>query len=213
MIECRSLYKSYKKEPVLQDFNLFVEKGGKVLIKGGSGAGKSTLFRIILGIELADKGSVLFNGNELSPDTICNVRRLCAYLDQDVSLPQLSVRGWFEFLFSFSVNHHLGDKMGDIKNWFDFFGLPLSIMDKDIMDLSGGQRQRIGIVSLLSLNRDVFILDEPTAFLDKRLKEKTAGLFLSKKDWTVLVISHDEVWHSGITNAVEIGVVNDSRDR
>ncbi len=174
--------------------NLDVLNGQKILIQGDSGAGKSTLFKVILGFERLSFGELMINDANVSDEDFWQLRRKIAYVDQDISLPPMKAYDWFLFLFSFKANRPAEFSKDIVGRWFDFFQLPLNILEKNIGNLSGGERQRLGLISAILLNRKAFILDEPTSFLNKPLKSKASGLFLNRSDWTVLVCSHDSEW-------------------
>ncbi len=198
MIRCEGFGLVYGDKQIFSNLSLEVKEGEKVLIRGGSGCGKSSFFRAILGFEPVFIGSVFFEGREMNRDNIWQMRQKIGYVDQDVSLPMLKVKEWFGLLFSFKVNRVVGFDVDYLYELMDFLELSRAILDKDIGSISGGERQRVGLISSLILKKRIFFLDEPTSFLERRLKEKTAGLFLKHNDYTILVASHDDVWLNGL---------------
>lgn len=189
MIELDSVSYTIAGKKVLSDFSLTATRGKKVILHGKSGGGKSTILRLILGFIQPDSGSVRFQGEELTDKNIWKIRQQIAYVSQDTDIGEGKVKDFFSELQSFKANRNLKRPAAFMKR----FGLDNGMIDKDIEDLSGGEKQRISIVTSLMLNRKVFLLDEITSALDKRMKQKVVDFFLNS-NYTVLAISHDDSW-------------------
>jgi putative ABC transport system ATP-binding protein len=97
-------------------------------------------------------------------------------------------------ILAYKTNGPLREKEMKMDQLLELLELEQEILSNDLETLSGGEKQRIAILVALLLRRNFFLLDEPTAFLDTDLKTKMAQYFSEKKDWTVLVISHDTCW-------------------
>ena len=80
------------------------------------------------------------------------------------------------------------EKLNELLKYFE---LESDILEKEIERLSGGEKQRIAIINALLLEREIFLLDEISAALDKKLKIKTLDYFFKNKEYTILSISHD----------------------
>lgn len=194
MIELKGVTLNYQGKKIISGLDLRINRGEKILIYGPSGIGKSSLFYLILGFVVPAKGEVIFDGIPLNERSVWEIRGRISYLDQSVSLPEGKVLDFLKSVFEYKKNSFLSFPYDKVKELFDYFELPVAIMDKDIEDLSGGEKQRIALIVTALLQRRVLLLDEPTSSLDRHLKDKTAEFFLSGKDFTVVVISHDSVW-------------------
>jgi putative ABC transport system ATP-binding protein len=174
-------------------FNLIVNQGDKLILKGRSGSGKSTLLKIILGIIHVDDGEIFYRGRKVSASNIWDIRKEIAYVSQDTDIGEGIVKDLINEIFSF--DHNRGRKYHRKRNsLIEYFGLDRSIVYKKFEDLSGGEKQRICIIISVLLGKEIFLLDEVTSALDPELKEKVVDFFLENEDWTLLVASHDNTW-------------------
>ncbi|TVQ13601.1 MAG: ATP-binding cassette domain-containing protein, partial [Bacteroidetes bacterium] len=177
--------------------NLSVEvpAGGRLLIKGPSGTGKTTLLRMLLGFVLPDKGDVLIDGEKLTVHNVWQLRQKMAYVSQDIQLGMGTAEGFAKEILGFRNNRFLSYDRGKVKTLLDDFQLDKETLDKKLEDLSGGELQRFTIIVTLLLDRKIFLLDEVTSALDQPLKELIADYFSNLKDKTLIISSHDAVWH------------------
>lgn len=181
-------------EPVLSDINFEVKKGEMISIVGRNGAGKSTLSSLICGFITPDQGRILLNGEDIAPLSIKErgekIGLVMQSPNQMISKPMiydevalgLEVRGVPEEEIKERVYETLKIcGLYQMRNW------PVSA-------LSFGQKKRVSIASILVMNPEIMILDEPTAGQDyrhyteimeflKRLNEEM-GL-------TIIMITHD----------------------
>ncbi|MDR3704652.1 MAG: ATP-binding cassette domain-containing protein [Paludibacteraceae bacterium] len=192
LFQFQNISKQFSEQFILQHFSFEIEEGDKVNIAGRSGIGKTTLFRLILGFEKPDEGCIYYKGVLLNERTVWLLRREVAYVCQDLAIGSGSVRGFFDDTLSLKAN--LKNKTGveeSIKSLMDYFELPETMLDKNMEELSGGEKQRVAIINALLLKRTIFLLDEVTSALDVDLREKVMAYFLSRKEFTVLYISHN----------------------
>lgn len=181
-------------EPVLSDINFEVKRGEMISIVGRNGAGKSTLSSLICGFITPDQGRILLNGEDIAPLSIKErgekIGLVMQSPNQMISKPMiydevalgLEVRGVPEEEIKERVYETLKIcGLYQMRNW------PVSA-------LSFGQKKRVSIASILVMNPEIMILDEPTAGQDyrhyteimeflKRLNEEM-GL-------TIIMITHD----------------------
>ncbi|MFO7821441.1 MAG: ATP-binding cassette domain-containing protein [Lentisphaeria bacterium] len=182
---------SNREIPILENFDLTVKAGEKVVLKGRSGIGKTTVLRLLLGFRKPDSGRVFFRDEEVDEDTVWKVRREVAYVSQDVALGHGTVADFIDTVFSYRANQGRRPDGGRINSFLKTFELPEEILDKELADVSGGEKQRIAVLVALLLGRKTFILDEITAALDPDLRDKVMGFFLHDPAVTVLAVSHD----------------------
>jgi putative ABC transport system ATP-binding protein len=194
MIRFENIHIQFKDTALLQNLTFTIEQGGKILFYGKSGIGKTTIFRLMLGFEQAQKGTIYFNGHPLDAKTVWDIRHKTAYVSQDPDIGSGRVRTMLDRIFSFKANHTVALDKDILPELMDFLRLPASVLDDEYEKLSGGEKQRIAILIALLLKRGIFMLDEVTSSLDVELKKKIIEFFTHSKAWTVLAISHDPDW-------------------
>ena len=194
ILTIRNLSLSYNSRVIYSDFNLEIKPGEKLLIKGDSGVGKTTLLRLILGFEQPDHGTITLMGQTISPDTIWECRKRCAYVSQDTHIGNLTVEEFFEQVFHYKANKTLHVVRGEIVEQMTLFGLKPETYEAHIKNLSGGERQRIAITAAVLLKRPIYLLDEITSALDDKLKKTVASFFMKQTDKTLIIVSHDNIW-------------------
>ena len=185
---------AYEKRQVLSDVSFTVCRGEKIAIIGKNGAGKSTMAKLLCGIIRPVSGSIMVQGVNYLPLTIKEIGRKIGYVMQNPNqmLVKDMIRDEVELaliLNDFSreeIDRRVEKtlKMCDLysmRNW------PVSV-------LSYGQRKRVTIASILALEPEVIILDEPTAGQDyQRYSEIMGFLETLNREYhiTILFITHD----------------------
>lgn len=193
-----SWYKSnlkFNEKVIFNNLNLTIGRNEKVLLSSKSGSGKTTLMKTAIGLSKLDSGKITIDGSVLTPENLNDIRKKIFYLDQDVSLPELTLSTLLEEIFSYKLNKGVIYSKKKLLEHLKTFELHEEILNKNIKELSGGERQRVGIIIGLLLNRPIWLLDEPTSALDKKLKEKVKDTILSLPI-TAIVISHDSCWNT-----------------
>ena len=204
MIELHNLKIAYKDKTVIENFNLNVSSGEKVIIKGVSGSGKSSILKAILGFVIPASGDIFFNNERITGKNISYFRTIFSYVSQGIELRNEKVIVLIEEIFNFKQNKKFKNNLEKMEELLDFFNLKKEILEKNLDELSGGEKQRIGIITSILLDRDIFLLDEITSALDSEMKKKTVNYFL-KSSKTVIIVSHDNEWsESGIAREVKI---------
>ena len=185
---------AYEERQVLSDVSFTVCRGEKIAIIGKNGAGKSTMAKLLCGIIRPVSGSIMVQGVNYLPLTIKEIGRKIGYVMQNPNqmLVKDMIRDEVELaliLNDFSreeIDRRVEKtlKMCDLysmRNW------PVSV-------LSYGQRKRVTIASILALEPEVIILDEPTAGQDYQRYSEIMGFLetLNRKyHITILFITHD----------------------
>ena len=190
-------------QPVLKGFSAEIRAGEKWVIRGPSGSGKSSLIRLLLGFAQPDSGTVQLRSEQLTAQRAWALRREIAYVNQSQDFETSSVSDTLTTmcrLKSCCVRASEQDMVEALAS----FGLPKSILRQQTREISGGERQRIALASALLLQRNIFILDEPTAALDGGLKISVAKLFLEHPEWTVIAIAHDESWFRSSAKIIDL---------
>ncbi|MBF0780908.1 MULTISPECIES: energy-coupling factor transporter ATPase [unclassified Granulicatella] len=170
-IEIKNLSFSYpnQERKILDDVHLTIDKGDFVLVMGSSGSGKSTLLRQ-LKPKLAPSGrlsgDILIDGVAIE---YLSDRKQAEKIGFVMQVPENQIvtdKVWHELAFSME---NLGFPQSKIRTrvaeMASFFGMQ-EWFHKDIHELSGGQKQKLVLASIMTLNPEILLLDEPTSQLD-----------------------------------------------
>lgn len=178
---------------VLKGIDLAVEKGEFCVLLGPSGSGKSTLLNILGGIDCADSGDILINGERMADMNEKALtlyrRRHLGYIFQMYNLiPNLTVRENIE------VGAYLSRRPLDVDELLCLLGL-WEHRAKLPNQLSGGQQQRTSIGRAIVKNPDILLCDEPTGALDYKTGKEILKLIETvnqKYGNTVIMVTHND---------------------
>ncbi len=177
----------------LHDIDLTIDANELVAIIGHSGSGKSTLAQLLAGLILPTAGSVLIDGAKPSKGGVFRqVGLVFQYPEQ-----QLFAETIFEEVAFGAKNYGASEQelAGIVESALTEVDLqPQQFMERSPFSLSGGQKRRVAIASILAINPQIMILDEPTAGLDQRGRRWIIDLV--KRLWqqqgkTIIWISHN----------------------
>ncbi len=180
-----NLSKSFDGKLLLSDINLKIYSGEKVCLSGINGSGKSTLIRMIIGEEIADRGTIEINSK---------VR--VGYLSQNLEFSNNSVTVLDEFWKYFRDKTEL-----EIRNILGNFLFQEHEVDKAVGVLSGGEKNRFFLAKIMTEKPNFIIMDEPTNHLDLQARILLEN-GLSEYDGTVLFVSHDRQFIDELTERV-----------
>ena len=178
---------------VLKGIDLAVEKGEFCVLLGPSGSGKSTLLNILGGIDRADSGDILIDGERMADMNEKALtlyrRRHLGYIFQMYNLiPNLTVRENLE------VGAYLSRRPLDVDELLHLLGL-WDHRGKLPNQLSGGQQQRTSIGRAIVKNPDILLCDEPTGALDYKTSKEILKLIETvnqKYGNTVIMVTHND---------------------
>lgn len=182
------------REPVLQHISLRIRKGEMVSIVGKNGAGKSTLASLILGFYVPQSGMIRLNGKDISPLSVKErgekIGLVMQSPDQMISKPMIAE----EVGLGLAVRGVPADEIEKrVNDTLRICGL-YPMRHWPVSALSFGQKKRVSIASILVMNPEIIILDEPTAGQDYRHYTEIME-FLRKLNrelgLTILMITHD----------------------
>ncbi|MBP9134373.1 MAG: ABC transporter ATP-binding protein [Saprospiraceae bacterium] len=197
MIEAKNIFKSFGDVDVLSDVSFKVQKGEVVAIIGKSGAGKSTLLHIAGTLEKPDKGSIIFEENDLNK---LSNNKLSEFRNRSLG-----------FIFQF---HHLLPEFTALENvcipayikniekaaaetrakeLLSYLGLSHRLNHKP-KELSGGEQQRVAFARALINHPKLILADEPTGNLDEKSAEELHELILkfrSELELTFILVTHN----------------------
>jgi ABC-type Fe3+/spermidine/putrescine transport system ATPase subunit len=192
MLELRDITKQWDHRPLLAGVNLQVAAGETVALLGASGSGKSTLLKIVAGLEPAERGSVWFDGQDITawpPE-----RRGFALMFQDFALfPHLNVQDNVAFgLVEQGVRKAAARQQAcDMLARFGLAGHA----GARVWTLSGGEQQRVALARALITRPRALLLDEPFSALDTALREQLRTEFrdrITEAGMSALLVTHDE---------------------
>lgn len=196
-LEIKGIRKSFgtgdSRVDVLKGLNLEIEKGEFCVLLGPSGSGKSTLLNIIGGIDVADEGSIVIEGEQLENLTEKKLslyrRKHLGYIFQIYNLiPNLTVRENIE------VGAYLSDRSLDVEELMRTLEI-YEHRNKLPNQISGGQQQRTAIGRAIVKNPDILLCDEPTGALDYRTSKEILKLIETvnrKYGNTIIMVTHND---------------------
>ncbi len=194
ILEVKNLDFSYVEgDPILKDVSFTIRKGEMMAIVGKNGAGKSTLCKVVCGFEKASHGQVIFDGKDITNDSIRSRASKIGYVMQNPNQMISQVMIFDEVAMGIK-NTGLSEEQIKEKVYatlkvcglYEFRNWPISA-------LSFGQKKRVTIASILVMGPQVIILDEPTAGQDFAHYTDIME-FLSKLNAsgiTIVLITHD----------------------
>lgn len=185
--------------PVLQGVDLEVRQGGSISIRGESGAGKTTLLSILAGMEMPDRGEVIWH------DTVLAKRSAAWQARQRTTFMGLIFQAYYmipeldaldNVLFPARLLGRLSSQQrGRARSLLEKVGLK-DRMHHLASQLSGGEKQRVGIARALMNQPSLILADEPTGNLDERtaagIIDLLLGLCREENTALVLVTHHPE---------------------
>lgn len=205
IIKVENLHKSFHSLHVLKGIDLEVKKGEIVSIIGPSGSGKSTLLRCLNHLEVADKGSISFEGQYIAKADSTGkaiyknnkeVLAICSSLGmvfQNFNLfPHKSVMQ--NIIEAPVMVKGISKKAAEAKavELLDKVGL-LDKKDAYPNQLSGGQKQRVAIARALAMEPEIMLFDEPTSALDPELIGEVLQVIknLAEERMTMVIVTHE----------------------
>jgi ATP-binding cassette, subfamily F, member 3 len=172
LLQVNNLEKEYGGKTIFSGLSFSIFEKQKIGVIGRNGAGKSTLFKIILGKEATDKGEVILSSEAI----IGSIEQENNFLDNELALDYLKRKSNKEDWQCQKIASH--------------FRFTTEQLEKPITSLSGGWQMRLKLSAMLLLEPNLFLLDEPTNYLD-------LGTILLLEDFlknyrgAFLIISHD----------------------
>ena len=202
MLELKNISKIFNKDYdnqtiILNQADFKVNKGDKILISGENGIGKTSLLKILATYDLDFEGTYLINGKDVKDMTegeLAKIRNeMFGFIFQDYFLLEdESTKYNIEIPLLYSKKYKSSEKKERFDKLIDEFELNKKLKQA-VKTMSGGERQKIAICRAIINDPEILILDEPTAALNPRFKEKFYEyIFTNIKDETTLIlVSHD----------------------
>ncbi|MBO0591410.1 ABC transporter ATP-binding protein [Cellulophaga sp. E16_2] len=188
MLSIKNLNKTYPNgTKALNNVNLEISKGMFGLL-GPNGAGKSTLMRTISTLQVADSGTIEFDGIDVfsQPEEL---RKVLGYLPQDFGVyPKVSAEMMLNHIAKIKGIHTTSDRKAYVADLLNKVNL-YKFRKRNLGDYSGGMRQRFGIAQALIGNPKLIIVDEPTAGLDPLERNRFHNLLSELGEEAVVILS------------------------
>ena len=162
-------YPASQGKPSLENINLSIEKGEYIVLCGKSGSGKTTLLRhlkTVLTPHGKRTGQILFNGTPIEQVSPHDQAAKVGYVMQDPDDQIVTDKVWHELAFGLeSLGVDQKTMRARVSEMASYFGIA-DWFHKDVATLSGGQKQLLNLASIMAMQPEVLILDEPTSQLD-----------------------------------------------
>ncbi|OHD16571.1 MAG: hypothetical protein A2086_03940 [Spirochaetes bacterium GWD1_27_9] len=196
IIELKNISFQYPDEAFsLENISLQIKKGEKIVILGENGAGKSTLLLLLNGILKPQHGDLLFYDKKLnfSQKELFQLRKTVQLVFQDPEIQIFSGSVYEEVSFG---PMNLSLPLDVVKNRVEKSLQTLDILhlkDKPVHLLSFGQKKLVCFASILAMQSEIVIFDEPTASLDQRHIDLVLNFmeYLSTNEKTIVITTHD----------------------
>ena len=187
--------KSFGDFKALNDINLTVMNGEKVVVCGPSGSGKSTLVRCINGLESHENGSINVIGEEVTPRIKQNAlfRSKIGMVFQQFNLfPHLTVKQNLILGPMKTLGLNKKDALKRAEALLERVQIPEQ-SEKKPSQLSGGQQQRVAIARALCMEPKIMLFDEPTSALDPEMISEVLDVIidLANEGITMIVVTHE----------------------
>jgi ABC-type sugar transport system ATPase subunit len=206
ILQLEGVSKTYGRTPVLADLSFSANEGELTVVFGPPASGKSVLMRILTGLEKPDAGRIVLRGEDVTREP--PAERNIGYVPQSFALyPHLSVRANIAYPLDLA-----GVPNAEARDVVAQAAAMLKIeehLDKTPDQLSGGQKQRVAIARGIAKRTDLFVLDDPLAGLDFKLREQLVDDLRGLKTVTgasVLYVTSDVI--EAMTLADHMGVLS-----
>jgi iron(III) transport system ATP-binding protein len=193
MIELRKITRKYDDRLVLQNLDLTVNSGERLVILGPSGCGKTTLMRLIAGLEYPDGGEIHINGRLVSDPFYCeepSSRNLGVVFQRASLWPHLTVAQNIIFGLQDLEKEERERRLDEILMQIGLAGFEKRMP----ANLSAGESRRVALARALVIQPDWLLMDEPLTNLDQSLKAKLMALIneVIPAETGLIYITHDE---------------------
>ena len=193
----KNLNKSFGSKQVLKNLNFEIKDGEFISVLGPSGCGKTTLLRILIGLENADSGEILKDGENIT--NVHPSKRGMGIVFQNYALfENMTVLQNVEYALTHNKEYKSKYTKEEARNialkTLNDVGLSEHINKKPVA-LSGGQQQRVAIARTLAMNPEIILFDEPMSALDveTRLSLRQEIKDIQKRYGTsMFYITHDQ---------------------
>lgn len=212
MIKLDNICFAYDSTPVLKHFSTEIADGEFVVIKGDNGCGKSTLLNIINALEFAEIGTYTFDGTVIDKKAVKNEQfakafhQKIGYVFQNTDA-QLFCSSVYDEI-AFAPRQMQLDEAEIAKRVDDMLKLTGTehLKERAPFHLSMGEKKKVAVASVLAMNPQVLILDEPMNFLDKKSREWLVEFLnqMHSVGKTIIIVSHTDDFDKMADRIIEL---------
>lgn len=212
MIKLDDICFAYDSTPVLKHFSTEIADGEFVVIKGDNGCGKSTLLNIINALEFAEIGTYTFDGTVIDKKVVKNEQfaktfhQKIGYVFQNTDA-QLFCSSVYDEI-AFAPRQMQLDEAEIAKRVDDMLKLTGTehLKERAPFHLSMGEKKKVAVASVLAMNPQVLILDEPMNFLDKKSREWLVEFLnqMHSVGKTIIIVSHTDDFDKMADRIIEL---------
>ncbi|MFM1964992.1 MAG: hypothetical protein RL134_717 [Actinomycetota bacterium] len=166
-LSVRGLSISYEGRVLIDNLDVHVATDEIVALLGPSGSGKSSLLRCIAGVQSPDRGSISWDGRDIT-DVPAHRRGIGLVFQDALLFPHRDVAGNVGFALPRDAS-----SATRVSELLELVGLP-GFEDRDVSTLSGGEAQRVALARALAPRPRMLLLDEPFGALDRDLRDRLA---------------------------------------
>lgn len=202
-------YSKKNKENKLNSINLKILSNTIFGITGKSGSFKSTFIKLINGLLVPISGKIIIGDNIINKKKIFNkdlLNEIIGYVPQDC-LEMFTHRKVRDELINIFKYKNKKFNQNNLNEYFDMFNMDKSLLDKEIDNLSNGEKKLVFLISILILDTDILILDEPTTYLDSKnikILERLLKNLKNNYNKTIIVVSKDVEFINRISDNVVV---------
>jgi len=199
MMQINNYHVSYGQSEILHGMNLDIKPGEIVAVTGRNGMGKTTLMKSIMGITPSHKGTIIFDGNDITTmPTYERVRNGVAYVPQGrMIFSTMTVKENIETGLAGSNKKEIPNDI------YELFPVLLEMKDRRGGNLSGGQQQQLAIARALVSEPKILLLDEPTEGIQPSIIKEMAQVLRRIRDERGLSILFSEQVLSFVMDAAD----------
>jgi energy-coupling factor transport system ATP-binding protein len=195
MLKGENIYFKFKEKLIFEKFNIELDSNIPVGLVGSNGSGKSTLLRILSGILQPLKGDIYLNDNKIdyyNNESLLYLKKHVGYIFQNPENQIVGVTVEEDIAFGLE---NLGLDKSEMKKrilWAMEVTDLIGLEKKDPNTLSGGQKQRLAIASIIAMQPDFILMDEPTTMLDPEGRDEIYKVIrnLINIGKTIIIASH-----------------------
>jgi cobalt/nickel transport system ATP-binding protein len=191
-------YSYYGKIPALNNINLSIKKGEIFSIIGLNGCGKSTLLNVINALVFPDSGHIEFDGSPVTEQSLRNsnfgieFRQRMGYIFQNPDIQLFCPTVFDELLFGpLQLNLPVETANERAEQTMSYLGIGY-LRERPVYMLSGGEKKKVAIASVLTMNPDILLVDEPLSSLDPKTQTFFIELLLelNRAGKTIVFTTH-----------------------